>query len=73
MSAAISRARGSTRRSPNRIRLDEVADVLDPLFALFAEAREPGEGFGDFCHRYGVADLREVVLASRGKVKDAAD
>jgi sulfite reductase (ferredoxin) len=57
----------------NRIRLDEVADVLEPLFALFGEAREPEEGFGDFCHRYGVADLREVVLASRGKVKDAAD
>ena len=57
----------------NRIRLDEVADVLEPLFALFGEARESGEGFGDFCHRYGVADLREVVLASRGKVKDAAD
>jgi sulfite reductase (ferredoxin) len=57
----------------NRIRLGELADVLDPLFALFGEAREPGEGFGDFCHRYGVAELRDVVTASRGRVKDAAD
>jgi sulfite reductase beta subunit-like hemoprotein len=57
----------------NRIRLGEVADVLDPLFALFAKARLPGEGFGDFCHRYGVAELREVVTASRGKLRDAAD
>jgi sulfite reductase (ferredoxin) len=57
----------------NRIRLDEVADVLDPLFALFGEAGAPGEGFGDFCHRYGVGELREVVNASRGKVRDAAD
>src|SRR6185312_8695843 len=56
-----------------RIRLNEVADVLDPLFGVYGEAREPGEGFGDFCHRYGVADLREVVLTTRGKVKDAAD
>ena len=57
----------------NRIRLNEVADVLDPLFALFAEVREPGEEFGNFCHRYGVAALREVVAQSRGRVKDAAD
>jgi len=56
-----------------RIRLDEVADVLDPLFQVFAAARQPGEGFGDFCHRVGVAELREVVVASRAKVKEAAD
>jgi len=56
-----------------RIRLNEVADVLDPLFQVYAAGREPGEGFGDFCHRYGVAELREVVMQSRGKVKEAAD
>jgi sulfite reductase (ferredoxin) len=56
-----------------RIRLDGVADVLDPLFAVFAAQREPGEGFGDFCHRYGVAELREVAAAARAMVKDAAD
>jgi sulfite reductase (ferredoxin) len=56
-----------------RIRLDEVADVLDPLFEIFAARREAGEGFGDFCHRYGVAELREVAAGSRGKVRDAAD
>jgi sulfite reductase (ferredoxin) len=57
----------------NRIRLDEVADALDPLFALFASARVPSEGFGDFCHRYGVAELREVAARSRGEVRNAAD
>jgi sulfite reductase (ferredoxin) len=56
-----------------RIRLGEVADVLDPLFALFAASRRPGEGFGDFCHRIGVARLREVLIATREKVRDAAD
>jgi sulfite reductase (ferredoxin) len=56
-----------------RIRLDEVADVLDPLFQIYAARREAGEGFGDFCHRVGIAELREIVLLSRGKVKDAAD
>jgi len=56
-----------------RIRLGEVADALDPLFAVFAAQREPGEGFGDFCHRHGVAELRDVVAQARGRVKDAAD
>jgi sulfite reductase (ferredoxin) len=56
-----------------RIRLAEVADVLDPLFAAYAAGREPGEGFGDFCHRVGVAKLHDVAAQSRGKIKDAAD
>jgi sulfite reductase (ferredoxin) len=56
-----------------RIRLSEVAEMLDPLFQVYAAGRTPGEGFGDFCHRIGVAKLREVVAQSRGKVKEAAD
>lgn len=56
-----------------RIRLGEVADVLDPLFGVFAAERGPGEGFGDFCHRYGVARLREVVAETRDKPRAAAD
>ena len=56
-----------------RIRLGEVADVLDPLFALFAASRRPEEGFGDFCHRVGVARLREVLAATRAEPRAAAD
>ena len=56
-----------------RIRLGEVADVLDPLFAVYAAEREAGEGFGDFCHRYGVARLREVVVPARREARDAAE
>jgi sulfite reductase (ferredoxin) len=56
-----------------RIRLDEVSDVLDPLFAVYATRREKDEGFGDFCHRVGVAELRDIAVQSRAKVKDAAD
>ena len=56
-----------------RIRLGEVSDMLDPLFGVFAAEREPGEGFGDFCHRYGVARLREVVAEAREKPRAAAD
>ena len=57
----------------NRIRLGEVAETLDPLFALFAAARKPGEEFGDFCQRRGIAALRDVVAQSRGRVQDAAE
>ena len=56
-----------------RIRLGEVADVLDPLFALFAASRRAEEGFGDFCHRVGVARLRAVLSATRGDPRAAAD
>ncbi|MBV9522046.1 MAG: NADPH-dependent assimilatory sulfite reductase hemoprotein subunit, partial [Alphaproteobacteria bacterium] len=37
-----------------------VAATLDPLFGLFAATRQPGEGFGDFCHRIG----RDALLAA---------
>jgi sulfite reductase (ferredoxin) len=56
-----------------RIRLGEVADVLDPLFEVYAGERSQDEGFGDFCHRHGVVALRQVVLDARGKVRDAAE
>ena len=56
-----------------RIRLGEVADVLEPLFAVYAKKREAEEGFGDFCHRYGVVRLRDELAAARGKARDAAD
>jgi sulfite reductase (ferredoxin) len=56
-----------------RIRLGEVADVLDPLFALYATSRREGEGFGDFCHRVGIPALQQVLLDARGKARDAAD
>jgi sulfite reductase (ferredoxin) len=56
-----------------RIRLGEVADVLDPLFGVFAAERAPDEGFGDFCQRYGVARLRDIVAEARDKPRAAAD
>src|SRR6185312_8829425 len=57
----------------NRVRLGEVAEVLDPLFELFAAERAPGEGFGDFCHRAGIERLRDIAAASRGGPREAAD
>jgi len=36
----------------------EIVGRLRPVFRLYAEGREPGEAFGDFCHRVGVGRLR---------------
>jgi len=57
----------------DRLALHEIAEALDPLFALFAASRLPGEGFGDFCHRLGPGVLQPLVAATREKVRDAAD
>jgi len=48
-----------------RLDIAGIADALDPLFALFASARGRGEGFGDFCHRIGIAALQQVVEGCR--------
>jgi sulfite reductase (ferredoxin) len=36
----------------------EIVARLRPVFRLYAERRESGEAFGDFCHRVGVGRLR---------------
>jgi sulfite reductase (ferredoxin) len=46
-----------------RLDIAGIADVLDPLLALFAGSRTPGEGFGDFCHRVGSETLRRLLAA----------
>ena len=56
---------GTRLNQPVAERLDiaGVAATLDPLFAMFATSRAPGEGFGDFCHRLGRGALGEVLAA----------
>jgi len=49
----------------DRLALTEIADALDPLFALFARARLGNEGFGDFCHRVGPEALRQAIDGSQ--------
>jgi len=36
-----------------------IGEALVPAIALYSAERQPGETFGDFCARYGVANLRE--------------
>ncbi len=47
----------------DKVPLHGIADVLDPLFALYAAARAEGEGFGDFCHRIGMPALQQALAA----------
>lgn len=56
-----------------RLSIEGIADTLDPLFAQFAAARRPGEGFGNFCHRLGIPELQQIVAAARPGARDAAD
>jgi sulfite reductase (ferredoxin) len=39
----------------------ELVTRLRPLFLMYREQRTPGEGFGDFCNRVGIAALREAA------------
>ncbi len=50
-----------------RLDIAGLAEALDPLFALWAASRIGGEGFGDFCHRIGIAALRDIVEGCRRK------
>ncbi len=44
-----------------RVKLDDIAATLEPLFAFFARARRQGESFGDFCHRHEPAALADIA------------
>ena len=50
----------------DKVPLNGIAEVLDPLFALYASIRIDREGFGDFCHRLGMPALQQA-LANRQK------
>ena len=41
-----------------RVPQGELVSAVLPLLVWFKEARRPGESFGDFCHRQGVAALQ---------------
>ena len=47
----------------DKVPLHGIAEVLDPLFALYGATRAVGEGFGDFCHRIGTPALQAALAA----------
>ena len=36
---------------------EQIVPTVRPLFERFRDERQPGERFGDFCHRVGVEPL----------------
>jgi sulfite reductase (ferredoxin) len=44
-----------------RVPLERIADILDPLFRRFAAERTGTEGFGDWCGRMGTGRLRALA------------
>jgi sulfite reductase (ferredoxin) len=48
------------------VHLNSLAAAVQPLLALWRDGREPGETFGDYCHRLGVERLRAQIQASYG-------
>jgi sulfite reductase (ferredoxin) len=51
----------------DRLDIAGIAAALDPLFERFARERREREGFGDFCHRVGVAALCEQGTPRRSR------
>jgi len=40
------------------VKREQIAPILRPVIELFKESRHPNEGFGDFCNRIGVDELK---------------
>ncbi|HLJ82044.1 MAG TPA: NADPH-dependent assimilatory sulfite reductase hemoprotein subunit, partial [Ktedonobacterales bacterium] len=53
------------------VRLDEIAATIRPLLMLWRDGRSPGEAFGDFCARIGIATLRSLVAEQPAAVPAA--
>eukprot|EP00884_Botryococcus_braunii_P010393 jgi/Botrbrau1/19355/Bobra.0822s0001.1 len=42
-----------------RVKIQKLEEVLEPLFVLFRQKRKEGESFGDFTARVGLAELKQ--------------
>jgi sulfite reductase (ferredoxin) len=46
-----------------RVPMADIGRTLEPVIALFATERQPAEGFGDFCQRWGLERLADIATA----------
>jgi sulfite reductase (ferredoxin) len=44
-----------------RMNLDDLETVLEPVFVFFKKERKPGESFGDFCDRVGLDAIHQFA------------
>jgi sulfite reductase (ferredoxin) len=46
------------------IKRHELAEKLRPVIEYYSAMHQKGETFGDFCHRVGVTNLREIAVGA---------
>jgi sulfite reductase (ferredoxin) len=46
----------------DKVPYNELMVSLEPMISLFKEGREPKEGFGDFCYRYGIDKVKKIAV-----------
>ncbi|GAP96740.1 sulfite reductase, ferredoxin dependent [Leptolyngbya sp. NIES-2104] len=44
-----------------KMNMDDLETVFEPVFILFKKERKPGESFGDFCDRFGLDRIHEFT------------
>ncbi|MBD2178167.1 sulfite reductase, ferredoxin dependent [Pseudanabaena sp. FACHB-1998] len=54
-----------------RLHINNLEKGLEPLFVYFRDERIEGEGFGDFCDRKGIEDLKKFADAYIPEVDDS--
>jgi sulfite reductase (ferredoxin) len=46
----------------DKVHYNDLPKALSPMFKLWHEKRVDGEGFGDFCTRYGIAAVKQIAV-----------
>lgn len=46
----------------DKVHYDNLPKALSPMFALWKDNRNVGEEFGDFCTRYGIAEVKKYAV-----------
>ncbi len=46
----------------DKVHYDNLPQALSPMFSLWNEKKQDGEGFGDFCTRYGIAEVKQYAV-----------
>jgi sulfite reductase (ferredoxin) len=49
----------------DRVHINDLENLLEPLLIFFKRDRQPSESFGDFCHRMGMETLRHFSAEYR--------
>jgi sulfite reductase (ferredoxin) len=53
----------------NNMKVEDLEATLEPLFVYFRQSREPGESFGNFCHRVGFDALQFFTVSYQSQLK----